>query len=371
MGDNSKTWFFLFRILILLAAIFSLQSQKWVNLLLSIFVFVIVMLPSIGSKKFIYEYPGILESFILIFIYLSIFLPEIISLNSWWVDQVLRFVLSIIVVLIGFFLIFIINREKHATMSMAPSFMALFSFSFALGMGLLWELAKFLLDIYFGTALETISVRVLMWDLIVYTAGAFMASTLGYIHIKFFEDSFVKRILLRFISKNRKLFASLASPADYVEELVKQGESEEIEFKSSIRTNMYTNQHDRRIEHSLLKTIVAFLNSNGGTLLIGISDAGEILGLNADNFKNDDKARLHLTTLIKNHIGNDFAFLIKSEIITISEKNIMKIECKKSIKKVFLKMNGDEEFYIRSGPSSVQLRGSKLIDYVSFRFKRR
>ena len=64
--------------------------------------------------------------------------------------------------------------------------------------------------------------------------------------------------------------------------LIKRGENEKIEFKSTLRINLHTKEQDKKVENSVLKTIVAFLNSEGGTLLIGVSDCGEIIGIEKD-----------------------------------------------------------------------------------------
>ncbi|KHO51210.1 MAG: hypothetical protein QT05_C0045G0010, partial [archaeon GW2011_AR13] len=54
----------------------------------------------------------------------------------------------------------------------------------------------------------------------------------------------------------------------------------------------------------------------------------------------------------------------------IEGKTIVEIECKKSDKPIFLKDNKDEEFFIRAGPSSVQLNGRELVEYISRRFSK-
>ena len=150
--------------------------------------------------------------------------------------------------------------------------------------------------------------------------------------------------------------------------MINIGENERIELKSSFRTNLHTKEFDRRIEHAMLKTITAFLNTKGGELLIGVSDGGHILGLEDDNFQNNDKMMLHLTNLLKTHIGNEFLPFIKTEIIEFDEKKVLLITCKESKNRVFLKIGGEEEFYVRNGPSSVKLEGSSLVDYIRHKF---
>ena len=52
------------------------------------------------------------------------------------------------------------------------------------------------------------------------------------------------------------------------------------------------------MEKAVLKTIVAFLNSDGGNLLIGVADDGAIIGADVASFDNKDKMGLHLSNLI-------------------------------------------------------------------------
>jgi predicted HTH transcriptional regulator len=133
--------------------------------------------------------------------------------------------------------------------------------------------------------------------------------------------------------------------------------------------NLHTKQPDKKIEHSVLKTINAFLNTNGGTLLVGISDEGMITGIDTDGFQNTDKFYQHFTNMIKNHIGNEYLPFIQSNIIEIQKKHILKIDCNPSDKAVFLKIDKDEDFYVRSGTASIKLVGKKLINYVNIKFK--
>ena len=119
-----------------------------------------------------------------------------------------------------------------------------------------------------------------------------------------------------------------------------------------------------------MKTIIAFLNSDGGTLLVGVGDDGSLIGIETDGFVNTDRFYQHYSNLVKAYIGNEFLPFIKSSILQILGKNILKIDCSPCSKEVFLKQPDDEEFFIRSGPASVRLKGSKLIQYVDQRFKK-
>ncbi|MCD6174770.1 MAG: ATP-binding protein, partial [Planctomycetes bacterium] len=76
-------------------------------------------------------------------------------------------------------------------------------------------------------------------------------------------------------------------------EVIAAGENDGLEFKSTLRWNLRSNKPDKAMEIACLKTMAAFLNSEGGTLLVGVEDDGHILGIGADKFPNEDKFLLH------------------------------------------------------------------------------
>jgi CRP-like cAMP-binding protein len=150
--------------------------------------------------------------------------------------------------------------------------------------------------------------------------------------------------------------------------LMKNGESEHVEFKSTLRYNLFTEKFDKNIEHAVLKTIAAFLNSEGGTLLIGVNDDGEPVGLEKDGFKNDDKTSLFLINLIREHIGVHQMQFISIVIETINNNKVMRIDIKPCDIPSYLTHNNSEKFYVRTGASTNELPISEIYDYIRNRF---
>jgi uncharacterized membrane protein YhaH (DUF805 family) len=150
-----------------------------------------------------------------------------------------------------------------------------------------------------------------------------------------------------------------------IREIIATGEGEHVEFKSTMRKNLKTEKFGKEIEFAWLKTLAAFMNSSGGVLFIGVDDAGNVLGLEDDQFDNADHCRLHFKNVFNQYIGLEFSPYVKMEVYKIGEKEIAAIQCFASEKPVFLKISNNEEaFFIRSGPSSVKLAPSKILDYV-------
>ena len=88
-------------------------------------------------------------------------------------------------------------------------------------------------------------------------------------------------------------------------------ESQWIEYKSTLRTHDTDGALDKLLEVPVLKTIASFMNSrDGGTLLIGVNDHGEVHGLDADyaslhkDGKDDpDLFQLHLGQIVRGSMG--------------------------------------------------------------------
>ena len=155
---------------------------------------------------------------------------------------------------------------------------------------------------------------------------------------------------------------------DPIKILIKGGENDKLEFKSTLRWNQKEDKKDWSMEYTVMKTITAFMNSFGGTLLIGVKDDGSIIGIEADKFQNEDKYLLHFSNLIKKYIGLEYSECINYYFVDLEGKKIMKVDCSRNKKPVFMKLGDKEEFYIRSGPSSIKLPISKVIKYIDNHF---
>lgn len=150
--------------------------------------------------------------------------------------------------------------------------------------------------------------------------------------------------------------------------LIRRGEGTHVEFKSTMRMNLHTGKAGKEIELAWLKGVAAFLNTEGGLLVIGVADDGEILGLDADAFANDDKCRLHFKNLINSHLGAEHARFVNFELYRIEEHTLAVVECEPADIPIFLLNKGTEAFLIRNGPSNIELPISKALIYIAGRF---
>src|SRR5690554_3311717 len=67
-----------------------------------------------------------------------------------------------------------------------------------------------------------------------------------------------------------------------LEQIIEKGENRNLEFKSTFRYCLQKKSAQPYIEFEIIKTIAAFANTNGGTLIVGVDDNGQVLGLEND-----------------------------------------------------------------------------------------
>jgi type I restriction enzyme R subunit len=158
------------------------------------------------------------------------------------------------------------------------------------------------------------------------------------------------------------------------EDLIKAGESKTLEFKSTLRWSLKEDRKDDKIvTHAALKTIAAFLNTEGGDLLIGVADDGSIVGIEKDQLESDDKFMRHLAQVARNGLGDRAGTCIDPKTQIVQGKTVCLVSCQRSPEPVFLKWKGTEatpegDFYVRSGPGTVKLPPDSAQKYIHTRF---
>ncbi len=166
----------------------------------------------------------------------------------------------------------------------------------------------------------------------------------------------------------REEYGSEAPDTMDIGELIAGGEGVHVEFKSSLRVNLHTAEKDPKIELACLKTVAGFLNARGGTLIIGVSDDGETVGIEVDGFINEDKMHLHLVNLLRNRIGAQHLMYIHPRFEDRDEARVLVVECWPSNSSAFVKDGGAERFYIRTGAATTELSATQMQQYVGQRF---
>ena len=153
-----------------------------------------------------------------------------------------------------------------------------------------------------------------------------------------------------------------------VAQLLAAGEGDEVEFKSTLRTNLHTGLSDDRMQLAALKSMAGFLNAKGGSLVVGVDDDGKVLGLSADAFPNEDKMGLHVGNLVRDRMGEIFLPYVHPRFEDQDDGRVLVIRCEKGPKACFVKDGASQRFYVRGGHSTAELTGNAVTDYVKARY---
>lgn len=155
-------------------------------------------------------------------------------------------------------------------------------------------------------------------------------------------------------------------------QLIKQKESKFLEFKSSLQWDYKLNEINKDLKKAVMKNVAAFLNTNGGIVVIGVDDNRKMVGLESDiqtvPKKNLDSYENILNGTFSSMIGAEYRQYLDIEFQKFKGKDACIITIFPCPEPVFLIVNGSEEFYIRTGNSSQPLSIKKALQYIQSHF---
>lgn len=163
---------------------------------------------------------------------------------------------------------------------------------------------------------------------------------------------------------------SQATTLPTVSDLLRQMETNRVEFKMSARTSLANDAPEKVINEGVVKTVAAFLNSSGGTLAIGITDDGDICGIQPDlDYKHQDLDGYQnwLTTLLVNNIGGGAVGAHAGiRLEAVGSEIVCLVDVAPSPVPVYAKTTkGDACFYVRINNSTRRLEGPDLPAYIN------
>lgn len=155
-------------------------------------------------------------------------------------------------------------------------------------------------------------------------------------------------------------------------ELVAAGEHQFVEYKSSLVWDYYQKKANKGLNQPVMKSLVAFMNSSGGFLLIGVDDEGKVLGLEPDlqtlRKPTVDAFETAFNAAFNKMIGVEFRQFVDVAFPELDEKPICVLRVRPSTHPAFLLDQGNEKFYIRAGNASQSLTISQANRYIQRRF---
>lgn len=182
---------------------------QWMHVFLVLSVMIGTLTPELLRRQI--EIPSEVQIIAILFVFASLFLGEVRDYYEriWWWDLALHGTAGLLLGLLGFQIVYVLNESSRLQVRMAPSFVSLFAFAFALAIGTLWELFEFCMDQAFGlmmqkpTPSDPSGLSDTMWDMVVNALGATIVSLGGWRYIQRRRRRHVDTWVARFIRRNR------------------------------------------------------------------------------------------------------------------------------------------------------------------------
>ncbi len=154
--------------------------------------------------------------------------------------------------------------------------------------------------------------------------------------------------------------------------LIAHGEGARLEFKSTFKWDARDRKPSRQVEGASVKTLAGFMNADGGTLIIGVSDKGEITGLEDDYHilkrKNRDGFELEVMNAVSSTLGTDACRYLQMVFHNVRGKDVCRIIARPSNRPIYIKEGNDMKFYVRTGGSTRWLNVQEAVEFISNRW---
>lgn len=157
-----------------------------------------------------------------------------------------------------------------------------------------------------------------------------------------------------------------------VQELIAQGEDGRVEFKASLMWDYNRQAVNKDLYEPVMKNVAAFMNTEGGVVILGVSDDGQVLGVEQDFVglpkKNRDGWENAFNMAFNQMIGAEYRQYVRLEFETIDSQTIGVVAVEAASTPAYLTFKGKEEFYIRTGNSAQPLTVSQATRYIRSHF---
>ena len=158
-----------------------------------------------------------------------------------------------------------------------------------------------------------------------------------------------------------------------VEEILENDEDFAVEFKSTARWDIQEAKPNKAMEDAVVKTVSGFLNTDGGTLLIGVEPDRHVIGLSYDYSRvkppNGDGFVNWLTTHLANAIGHAAAMRTRARITVHDSQEICRLDVARSSQPVWANMSQKPRvFFVRMNNSTRELPENELDAYLADRW---
>jgi hypothetical protein len=164
------------------------------------------------------------------------------------------------------------------------------------------------------------------------------------------------------------------SEVSEVQRLIGHGESELIEFKASLQWDMKEHRINPDLRKAVAREVAGFMNSGGGTLLIGVTNEGDVVGLDNDletipGGDRDSLERLLYETVV-NHCGKECYEYTKAKFVGVYDKTILKVAVNQSDKPMYFVDGEKVQLYVRIGNATRPFNVREAIEYYQLHWRK-
>ncbi|AFM00421.1 hypothetical protein Desde_2037 [Desulfitobacterium dehalogenans ATCC 51507] len=161
---------------------FHLARLNWLSTGMCLLTLFFMTLPFSLETRYKLTIPRGFLTVLILFLYASIFLGTANRFYSvfWWWDKMLHGASGFIFAHMGFLLLMFLDPRQKQDSIMSRILAALFSFSFSLAAGGVWEIYEYTMDCTFGTLYQGIGIHDTMGDIILDALGALLFALLLY-----------------------------------------------------------------------------------------------------------------------------------------------------------------------------------------------
>ena len=154
--------------------------------------------------------------------------------------------------------------------------------------------------------------------------------------------------------------------------VIANGETASVEFKSSLLWDHQRGVKNPCLAGVVLRAVAALMNADGGTVYVGVSDNGLIVGIGSDyaclGSKGNWDGWSQAFANAFRRIGAEFSAGVTHEKIVLEGKDVAKISVERGQKPAYLDPFGKAEFYVRVGTTTQPLNPKQASEYIQKRF---
>jgi uncharacterized membrane protein YjdF len=191
-----------------------LIRSEWLQAFLVAGIMAVTLAPVLLRHHLPVDIPSEVQIVVVLFVFATLYLGEVHDYYErfWWWDAALHTLSGVLLGALGFMFVYVLNEDRSVDLHMRPSFVALFAFFFAVGLGAIWEIFEYAMDRYAGTNMQPATpgdpsgLSDTIHDLIVDTVGAGIVSLAGWRYFSRVRTSYVDNWVGRFIERNPRLF---------------------------------------------------------------------------------------------------------------------------------------------------------------------